>query len=87
VLPWRQRGWRQALGPFSEIFSSGAYLRKSFEKRAKKQKKKDGVGVWGVPVTTRAGSRMLVASQASVRFGRIFFMRDLLEVLLSVRFG
>jgi hypothetical protein len=41
VLPWRQRGWRQALGPFSEIFPSGTYLRKSFKKRAKKQKKDD----------------------------------------------
>jgi hypothetical protein len=38
-----QRGWRQALGPFFKIFPSGAYLRKSFEKRAKKTKKKKTV--------------------------------------------
>jgi hypothetical protein len=38
VLPWRQRGWRQALGSFPEIFPSGTYLRKSFEKRAKNKK-------------------------------------------------
>jgi hypothetical protein len=40
VLPWRQREWRQALGPFSEIFPSWAYLKKSFEKRAKKPKRR-----------------------------------------------
>jgi hypothetical protein len=36
VLPWRQRGWRQALGLFSEIFPTETYLTKSFEKKLKK---------------------------------------------------
>jgi hypothetical protein len=44
---WRQEtwrhdviAWRQAEGLFFEIFPSGAYLRESFKKRAKKQKRR-----------------------------------------------
>jgi hypothetical protein len=40
VVAWRHGPWRQAEGPFFEIFPSGAYLRESFKKRAKKQKRR-----------------------------------------------
>jgi hypothetical protein len=39
VVAWRPGPWRQDEGPFFEIFPSGAYLRESFKKRAKKTKK------------------------------------------------
>jgi hypothetical protein len=42
VIFWRHRQWRQAEGPFFEIFPPRAYLRESFEKGPKN--KKDG---WG----------------------------------------
>jgi hypothetical protein len=29
MLSWRQREWRQVLGPFREIFPLGVYLRES----------------------------------------------------------
>jgi hypothetical protein len=38
VLPWRRRPWRQDNGLFFEIFPPGAYLRESFEKKAKKRR-------------------------------------------------
>jgi hypothetical protein len=40
VVAWRHGPWRQDEGPFFEIFPSGAYLRESFKKRAKKQKRR-----------------------------------------------
>jgi hypothetical protein len=33
VLPWRQRGWHQALYPCSEIFPPETYLKESFKKK------------------------------------------------------
>jgi hypothetical protein len=42
VISWRRRLWRQDKGPFFEIFPRGAYLRESFEKRAKNKKDGDG---------------------------------------------
>jgi hypothetical protein len=40
VIAWRHRLWRQAEGPFFEIFPPGIYLKESFKKREKN--KKDG---------------------------------------------
>jgi hypothetical protein len=42
--------WRQALGPFSKFIVSGAYLRKSFAKRAKKQKRRDKSPLCGADI-------------------------------------
>jgi hypothetical protein len=40
VISWRRRPWRQDKGLFFEIFPQGAYLRESFEKRAKNKKRR-----------------------------------------------
>jgi hypothetical protein len=41
IISWRQRLWRQEQGPFFEIFWPEIYLRESFEKKTKKQKRRE----------------------------------------------
>jgi hypothetical protein len=67
VISWRRRLWRQDKGLFFEIFPPKAYLRESFEKMAKKQKRRYTSICFLVDCTLGSRERLIYCIAAEIQ--------------------